>query len=306
MFNFINNVNDIKIDNINKFENIKNTGENILIVDEDDIIIDTNVFIVKDDLLKYGSSLFTEIVRKSKEEIIEKLKEIRKIPHFIIENHWLFIFIFFAVLIRVYRNDERSIWWDEFAAFNWNHDSLYELLKMVVKYDSHPPLFYIVERIFFNYFGFSIFISRISMVIFSCLTIPAIYLIGDYMFNKRVAIISSLFLTFSPFAIIYSQEARMYSMLLCFVSWSAYFFFKVLREKFILDRIFLFFFLFLSIYTHYMSLPFLLAFFVISFFYEKGKTFYPVSIIMFFLFLTFLPWIVIAKSSPLSGNFSKY
>jgi len=58
-----------------------------------------------------------------------------------------------------------------------------------------------------------------------------IYLVGIEFRNKNVGIIAAALFTFSPFLILYSQEARSYSAMLFFITASILFFFKALKTN---------------------------------------------------------------------------
>lgn len=94
--------------------------------------------------------------------------------------------------------------------------------------DCHPPVFYWIEH-FVLLFGQDENFLRIIPAMFGVLTIPAIYLTIREIFNENIAFISSLLITFSPFHIYYSQEARMYTMWLLFFLISLYIFFKLIK-----------------------------------------------------------------------------
>ncbi len=76
------------------------------------------------------------------------------------------------------------------------------------------PLDYIIVHYWTNLFGTSEFAVRFLSLIFGVLTIPMIYLLGRRVFNEEVGLISAFVLAISQINTQYSQDTRMYSMLL--------------------------------------------------------------------------------------------
>ncbi len=121
----------------------------------------------------------------------------------------------------------QSLWLDE--ATTSSVASRFSFSEIITKFspaDFHPPLYYLVLRGWSMVFGFSEISLRIPSVIFGVVTIYVVYLIGKNIFNKKVGLVSSLFLATGGLHIYYSQEARMYALTALFVSCLVYLFIK--------------------------------------------------------------------------------
>jgi uncharacterized membrane protein len=106
---------------------------------------------------------------------------------------------------------------------------LVDMLLMIVRTDSHPPLYYLVLKMW-QVLGDGEAQLRLLSAIFSIASIPLIYLVGANVFeDERIGLIAATILTFSPYQVWYAQETRMYAMLTFFVLASAFFFFRALR-----------------------------------------------------------------------------
>ena len=81
------------------------------------------------------------------------------------------------------------------------------------------------------FFGNSEVVLRFVPALLGVLTIPLIYLVGKECMDRNVGIIAAAAFTFSPFLIFYSQEARAYSMMLFFVTFSMVFYFRALKSN---------------------------------------------------------------------------
>jgi asparagine N-glycosylation enzyme membrane subunit Stt3 len=163
------------------------------------------------------------------------------------------------------------------------------------------------------FFDYSVFGIRLFSAIFGVLCVWAVYLVSKELFNRNVALWSSFVVAVSPFAIQYSQEARMYSMLVFLILMSVYFFLVGLRTNKLKYFIVWGFMMGLSMLTHYMGIIFSSTYFVAYLFwagFEQLKLYSGKTLrkkILFFVknilperkifwgygvaFLVFLPWL---------------
>ena len=134
--------------------------------------------------------------------------------------------IIFGFLLRVISLNQ-SFWLDEatsgLVVRNFN---LGEIITKFSPGDFHPPLYYLILKIWSYVFGTSEIALRFPSIVFGLLTIYLVYLIGKELFNKKVGLIAGSFLTTSGLHIYYSQEARMYSLVTLLVSYLVYLFLK--------------------------------------------------------------------------------
>ena len=170
---------------------------------------------------------------------------------------------------------------------------------------STPPLMATLLH-FWRYLGESDFVFRLFPMVFGLLSIFAIYLVGKMLFDRKVALISALFLSISPFHIYYSQELRHYS-LFAFVSlMSLYFLIRALRE----DRFNLWvgfvIFTSLCLYSHVFSFFTVLSEQIIFlFFWAKSRRLIKKWLLcQFLLVLLYLPWlpVLLGKQLPAGAD----
>ncbi|MCG2711283.1 MAG: glycosyltransferase family 39 protein [Candidatus Omnitrophica bacterium] len=79
-------------------------------------------------------------------------------------------------------------------------------------------------------FRISEFSLRFPSLIFSFLSIIAVFFLGKALFSKKVGLLASIFMGISPFHLWYAQEARDYSMLLFWGTLSSYLLFRAIRK----------------------------------------------------------------------------
>ncbi len=162
----------------------------------------------------------------------------------------------------------------------WNRDFWYDeaftgiLLKaswggmnQMIFADVHPPLYYWLVKPWSAMFNYSPEGIRSFSLIFGILTVVSIYWIGKKLFNTRAGLLAAAITAISPFAIEYSQEARMYSLFGFFFLWAVYFFIKALQDNKRKDWIIWGIFGGLAFLTHYLALFFFIIFYVCYVFY---------------------------------------
>lgn len=145
----------------------------------------------------------------------------------------IWFILILATTLRLLSLDQ-SLWLDE--AINVLATQNFSLIGMITEYakaDFHPPLFFITLWAWTKLFGISEVVVRIPSIIFGVLTVYMVYLIGDKLHSKRLAILVALLLTVNPLHIYYSQEVRMYALATLVVSLNIFLLIKLLkREKF--------------------------------------------------------------------------
>ena len=77
----------------------------------------------------------------------------------------------------------------------------------------HTPLFYVLNRLWVERIGATVTTLRTLPAFYGCLAIVAMYWVGIELYRRHsTALIASALLGISPIAVLYSQEAREYSM----------------------------------------------------------------------------------------------
>ncbi len=155
----------------------------------------------------------------------------------------------------------RDFWYDEGFTGIAVRENFSGLLEMI-KQDVHPPLYYFSLKVFSGFFDYSVFGIRLWSLIFGMASVVVVFLLSKKLFDSRSAVFASLVAAFSPFAIQYAAEGRMYSMFVFFVLLAVYFFVVGLQEKKSNGFLWLGFFVGLSSLTHYMGLIMLPIFYL--------------------------------------------
>ena len=174
-------------------------------------------------------------------DVLDRVEEFRRLSPDLPSNRrtrrWLVLAIFGVVTfiyvdLRLWHIGTYSLWCDEAFSVFVAKQQWRELFRQVVIDRVHPPLFYMMLKLWIGAVGSSLARLRMFSVFFSVLT-----LLPLWNCMKRVRLSTSLKLALllaiacNPFLILYSQEVRMYS-LLCFLSvWSLDLYLKQNSER---------------------------------------------------------------------------
>ncbi|MEA2007413.1 MAG: glycosyltransferase family 39 protein [Patescibacteria group bacterium] len=206
---------------------------------------------------------------------------------------------------------ERDMWYDEAFTGILLKAPFGEMNQMIAE-DVHPPLYYWLAKPWAAIFGYSPFGIRTFSLACGLAIVVSVFVVAKRMFNVRVGLLASAITAISPFAVEYSQEARMYSLFGLLFLWSVWFFYQALqtnRKKYWVGWAI---FSGLSFYTHYLALFFFIMFYMtyvlyLKFFEKKSivasllgqKGFWLGVGIIFAIFLT---WFKVFFVHMMKGN----
>jgi mannosyltransferase len=143
----------------------------------------------------------------------------------------LILCLLIGFALRFYTFDKKSLWIDEIHTFNDSRDSFKDQLKYYKENPTnlHPPLFYILTHLLYP-FPKPERDLRIIPLIFGTLSIPMIYFLSRS-FSPAIALPCTLCLTFMAYHIYFSQDGRMYSLIMVLGMMGLYFFIKHLKTS---------------------------------------------------------------------------
>lgn len=150
-----------------------------------------------------------------------------------------------------------SIWFDEAFGTFLIKFNFFDIAKYTA-YDVHPPLYYWLLKIW-SFIGKDEITLRLMSVFFGVIALTFGYLLVKKLFNKKIALFSLMFAVISPTLIRYSQEARMYTLILAIVFAATYVLVKALESK---KRVFWIIYgvlVALGMLTHYFTALFWIA-----------------------------------------------
>jgi len=155
--------------------------------------------------------------------LIDQISGLRRKP-----GALLLLILAGAALLRLYALSAESFYFDE-AYSVWAAKHSASWLITISTQRIFPPLYYLLLH-FWMSLGQSDSVVRLLSVVFALGSILGIYVLAKQLFDTRVGLLSALLLTVSPLHLFYSQEARMYMVLLTLGLASANFLLLCLRE----------------------------------------------------------------------------
>ena len=149
-----------------------------------------------------------------------------------------------------------GVWFDESFTIRLIQFDFTEVIRRTAL-DVHPPLYYLVLKLWSLAFGFSLFSLRFFGVLCYALSIFVWGRVARELYNEKIAKLSLLLLVLGPFTLRYAQEIRMYTFAAIFVGLATLYFIKLYRNP----RSFKFASLYVlsvlaCLYTHYFSVLF--------------------------------------------------
>ena len=133
--------------------------------------------------------------------------------------------------LRLYRLDAWNLETDEGFSANAAALTLRAIPAFVARWDSHPPLFYLILH-FWRWLGADTeFTLRLLPVSFGILSIVILYRLTAYLLGPKTALLASLLLAISPYHIWFSQMLRSYPAVFFFALLSLDAMARLLREE---------------------------------------------------------------------------
>ena len=127
-----------------------------------------------------------------------------------------------AFTLRVYRLDAQSLWYDEGVTAEVARRGIAELTRWTAN-DIQPPLYYYLVASWGRFAGWSEWSLRFPSLFFGTLVTPLLAAVTYALTRRRSAsILAALLAALHPLLVYYSQEARMYAMLIALGALLAY------------------------------------------------------------------------------------
>jgi len=145
-------------------------------------------------------------------------------------NILLLIILWAGLFLRMYRLGAESLWLDEGVTVYYARLSLAEIFSRIASEEFNPPLYYSLIHFWIQIFGDSEFSVRMPSVIFGVLSILLIYKTGRLMAGPEVGLLSALIVALNRFHIHFSQEARVYALLVFASTLSFYFWLRLAND----------------------------------------------------------------------------
>jgi mannosyltransferase len=133
----------------------------------------------------------------------------------------LLAILLLASCLRFYRLDAQSFWNDEGNSARLSERPV-DLIVEGTASDIHPPGYYLLLHAWRVLFGHSEFALRSLSAVAGVALVLFTYLLGRRLFGEATGLMAAFLGAISPFAVYYSQEARMYALLAALAAAATY------------------------------------------------------------------------------------
>jgi uncharacterized membrane protein len=124
-------------------------------------------------------------------------------------DYLIMVLVALAAIVRFWELGTECLWIDE----AWSYFVTQQPWHLIPFYDVHPPVFYWFTKAWLTLSGVADEANiRMVSALFGIATIPLVYSLGKRVGNDFVGILAAFMMTFSTFAIYYSQESRQYAI----------------------------------------------------------------------------------------------
>jgi 4-amino-4-deoxy-L-arabinose transferase-like glycosyltransferase len=136
-----------------------------------------------------------------------------------------------AFWLRLFALSRQSYWLDEAWTLYFADISLADLWHWLRTEELHPPLYFPLMNFWVRLVGNSEFSTRFVSAVFSTVTIPLIYRLGQTLGSRWVGVIAALLMAVAPYQVWHGQDARNYSMLAAATTMSMWSFVMLWQRK---------------------------------------------------------------------------
>jgi hypothetical protein len=218
---------------------------------------------------------------------------------------WSVLVVIIFVAARLWRLTASCLWFDEIFSVHAARHSWTSLTHFVAADIIHPPLFYILLKVWISIGGESLLWLRLFPALTSVLTIIPFFLLSRELRLRQSELnLALLLLAVNGYLIKYAQELRMYSLLLFFALCSLWLFVKFLNSRTPSKKLLfaLFSINLLLVYTHYAGWMLVILEMAPLVSSRRGKL-KPYLATLGALFLAYTPWIykIVVAAEPGRG-----
>ena len=140
------------------------------------------------------------------------------------------LLVLLAFALRAYHLDFQSLWRDEVDALRFATRPFSELLATFTRVGENGPLYFLLLRGWLALTGQSEFALRYLSLLGGVLSVPLTVALGRRLAGPRAALLGGLFVATSPYLVWYSQEGKMYGLLVSLVLAALWAFWEALNR----------------------------------------------------------------------------
>lgn len=212
--------------------------------------------------------------------------------------------IIIYILLRYWNLDASCLWFDEIFSVHAAEHPWGSVLGFVAQDLIHPPLFYILLKVWISVGGDGLLWLRLFPVFFAALAVAPFILLCRELKLGFYAVAAALFIFAVNGSLIkYSQEVRMYAPLLCFSLFSIWLFTRFFNSG--KGLVLLALVNIAMVYTHYFGWLVILGQLVVIAVMQREKL-VKIGLATVGVLAAFVPWIVLVlRAAPAGEKFAQ-
>ena len=126
-----------------------------------------------------------------------------------------------AILLRCIGVTSQWLWLDELLAVNWSAHGPWATLVSILRFDLHPPLYYLQLSLWALVSHDDVWLMANSIFWSTAAVVLLIYGVSK-VYGLRAALYAGLLLALSPVALAYADQLRMYTFIVFLIIWVWY------------------------------------------------------------------------------------
>jgi uncharacterized membrane protein len=208
------------------------------------------------------------------------------------------------VALRLWRLSASCLWFDEIFSVHAAHHGWAELLRFVAADIVHPPLFYLLLKIWIALGGESLLWLRLLPALLSIAAIiPVLLLCREFNLKESERNLALLLLAVNGYLIKYAQELRMYSLLMFLSVCSLLAFVKFFKTEpgSRKQLVWLFLINFPLVYSHYAGWIVMAVECLVLMIWQRQKV-KPFLIAFALLLTAYAPWVFVVNANREVGK----
>lgn len=135
---------------------------------------------------------------------------------------WLGLLVLTAALLRTIGINERWLWYDELLTANFSVHGVWRALVSVLRFDIHPPLYYLQLSLWALISDSDVWLMANS-ILWSAAAVGVVGHCAGRLYGTEAGLVAALLLAVAPASLAFSDQVRMYNMLmvLVIIAWYA-------------------------------------------------------------------------------------
>ena len=168
------------------------------------------------------------------------------------QNWGVIVLVLIAIPLSCYHLSYEPYWQDELSSYYAAHNVLTQGLPYFPSQFLYPKaeLYSYLLALWMAIFGQTDGVPRVISVMEYLISIPLIYIVGSYFFNKRVGLLAAAMLTFSPSSLVWARQMRMYEQEQMMLLLTIFLFYQAIQKR---EKVYLVYIAAASLILTYLS-----------------------------------------------------